>query len=218
MASPLLHIRMSEDEYFEMLEKSLHKYEYWHGVAVAMVGAQPPHVRVETNIVGELFQKLRGKDCLPLVSNQAVKLAKETGYVFPDVTVVCGEPQYVIKGGIGCLLNPTAVFEVLSPSTANTDENDKLTAYAAIRTIREYVIVSSDRRCVKHFSRRTADELWRVRPCELLTDSIDLESCGCSLTLAEIYAGLNLRKATDSLANLDSPFDEPANALNRRRT
>ena len=88
MASTLSHIPMTEDAYFEMLEKSIDKYEYWNGVAVAMASAQPEHVRIETNIVGEFFQQLRGNNCRPLVSNQAVKLAGSGGYVFPDVT--CG--------------------------------------------------------------------------------------------------------------------------------
>ena len=48
MASPVQHIPMSEDSYFEMLEKSIDKYEYWNGVAVAMAGAQPEHVQIET--------------------------------------------------------------------------------------------------------------------------------------------------------------------------
>jgi hypothetical protein len=39
MASPVQHIPMSEDAYLEMLEKSIDKYEYWNGVAVAMAGA-----------------------------------------------------------------------------------------------------------------------------------------------------------------------------------
>jgi Uma2 family endonuclease len=72
MVSPPQHIPMSEDAYFEMLEKSIDKYEYWNGVAVAMAVAQPDHVRIETNIVGELFQQLRGKNCRPPGSNQAV--------------------------------------------------------------------------------------------------------------------------------------------------
>ncbi len=67
-----------------------------------MAGA-PDHVRIETNLVGELFGKLRGKDCLPLVSNQAVRLAGARGYVFPDATVVCGKPEYIARQGIGCL-------------------------------------------------------------------------------------------------------------------
>src|ERR1700716_2525193 len=101
---------MSEDEYFEMLEKSIDKYEYWNGVAVAMAGVLPNHVRIEGNIFGELFQRLRGKECLPSGANQAVRLAGSKGYVFPDVSVVCGKPEYVIKRGIGCLLNPVVVF------------------------------------------------------------------------------------------------------------
>jgi Uma2 family endonuclease len=194
---------MSEDAYFAMLEKSLHKYEYWDGIAVLMAGAQPPHVRIEGNVFGELFQRLRGKSCLPMVSDQAVKLAKDQGYVFPDVTIVCGNPEYVIKRGIGCLLNPTAVFEVLSPSTADRDEFTKLLAYTAIRTVREYIVVSSDEYAVKHYSRKSADETWSVRPFALLTDSLSLESCDCTLTLAEIYSGLDLPSAADFKGVID---------------
>lgn len=192
MASPVQHIPMSEDAYFEMLEKSIDKYEYWNGVAVAMAGAQPDHVRIETNIVGELFQQLRGKNCLPLVSNHAVKLAASRGYVFPDVTVVCGKPEYIVKRGIGCLLNPSLVAEVLLAGTAALDETDKLLAYTAIRTIREYLVVSGDRCAVKLFFRHTADETWGVRLYALPTDSVTFESCACTLTLAEIYAGVDL--------------------------
>lgn len=197
MASLAQHIPMSEEAYFEMLEKSIDKYEYWDGVAVAMAGAQPEHVQIEANILGELFQQLRGKTCRPLGSNQAVKLAASQGYVFPDVTVVCGKPEYVIKRGIGCLLNPSVVVEVLSPSTAAMDETAKLLAYTAIRTIREYLVVSSDRRAAKLFFRRTADETWAVRPYALPTDTLNLESCGCTLTLAEIYAGMDVPAVDD---------------------
>jgi Uma2 family endonuclease len=188
MTSPTPYIPMSEDAYFEMLEKSVDKYEYWNGAAVAMAGAQPPHVRIETNIVGELFQQLRGKPCQPFVSNQAVKLAASRGYVFPDVTVVCDEPEYDIKRGIGCLLNPALVVEVLSPSTAVRDETDKLLAYTGIRAIREYLVVSTERPAVKLFFRKTADGTWGVRLYQFLADRVDLDSCGCSLTLAEIYS------------------------------
>ncbi len=183
---------MSEDAYFEMLEKSVDKYEYWNGVAVAMAGAQPAHVAIEGNVFGELFHSLRGKDCRPMGSNQAVKLAAGKGYVFPDISVVCGRPEYVIRGGIGCLLNPWLVAEVLSPGTASLDETDKLRAYAAIRTIREYLVIHSDRYAVKLYARSTPEEIWSVRIYEALSERVNLETCGCSLTLDEIYAGVDL--------------------------
>ncbi len=147
---------------------------------------------IETNLVGELFGRLRGKDCLPLVSNQAVRLAGAKGYVFPDVTVVCGKPEYIVRQGIGCLVNPTVVIEVLSPSTAACDEVDKLLAYTAIPRIREYLMVSSERYVVKMFFGRQAEETWCVRLYTQPDDSVALESCGCQLTLAEIYAGVEL--------------------------
>jgi Uma2 family endonuclease len=98
----------------------------WRGRARSRITFQ-----IEANILGELFQRLRGKICRPLGSNLAVRLAGAKAYVFPDVTVVCGTPEYVIKGDIGCLLNPSVVVEVLSKSTAARDETGKL-AYAAI--------------------------------------------------------------------------------------
>jgi len=155
-----------------------------------MAGGQPGHVRIETNLVGELFGKLRGTDCSPLVSNQAVRLAGARGYVFPDATVVCGKPEYIVRQGIGCLVNPTVVIEVLSPSTAARDEIDKLLAYSAIRTIREYLVVSVERYAVKMFFRRQTEETWSVRLYTQPTDSVGLESCGCQITLAEIYSGV----------------------------
>jgi len=196
---------MSEDAYFEMLEKSISKYEYWDGVAVAMAGAQPDHVAVETKIVGELFQKLRGKSCQPRVSNLAVKLAAAKGYIFPDVTVVCGSPEYVMKRGIGCLVNPSRVVEVLSPSTAGRDETDKLLAYTAIRSVREYMVVSTERYAVKVYFRQSAAETWGVRIYEFLTDTVNLESCGCTLTLGEIYAGVDLAGVDLAGGNCFSP-------------
>jgi len=148
-------------------------------------------------IMSALFGRLRGKDCLPLVSNQAVRLAGARGYVFPDATVVCGKPEYIVRQGIGCLVNPTVVIEVLSPSTATRDEIDKLLAYTAIRTICEYLVVSSERSAVKMFFRRQAEETWSVRLYTQRTDSVELESSGCQLTLAEIYAGVEFPERDD---------------------
>lgn len=182
---------MTEEAYFEMLARSPIRYEYWNGFAVAMAGGQPIHSDIEGNIFGELYQKLKGSTCRPVVSNQAVKLARDTGYVFPDTTVVCGQPEYVMRNGIGCLLNPTVVVEILSPSTAAFDDSEKLHAYTSLRTVREYLIVASDRPFVKLYFRRAPDETWGVRLFSRLADAVGLESIGCSLTLAEIYAGVS---------------------------
>jgi hypothetical protein len=49
-------------------------------------------------------------------------------------------------------------------------------------------MVSGERCAVQHYSGQTGDEVWNVRVYENLTDAVILESRGCRLTLAEIYA------------------------------
>ena len=83
MASLAQSVPMSEEEYFQLLERSALKYEYWDGYAVAMGGVQPDHVRIEANLVAELFGKLRGRDCLPLVSNKPSDWPAQRATCFP---------------------------------------------------------------------------------------------------------------------------------------
>jgi hypothetical protein len=47
------------------------------------------------------------------------------------------------------------------------------------------------------FFRRQAEETWSVRLYTQLGDSVALESCGCQITLAEIYAGVDTPERDD---------------------
>ena len=157
-----------------------------------MAGGKSVHVTIEMNIGSELFQQLRGKTCIPRNSSQAVKLSGSRGYVFPDVTVVCGKPEFVTKRGIDCLLNPTVIIEVLSPSTAAFDETQKLLAFTALPTVRQYLVVASDHYAAKLYFRSSPEQTWSVNLYDNLTDTIHFDSCDCKLTLAEIYTGVDL--------------------------
>ena len=181
------HEGISEDAYFEMLEKSDLKLEYWAGTVVGMAGASPEHCRLKINLVGEVFQQLRGSRCEAFNSNQAVYIAQRNSYVFPDLTIACGGPEWVTKRGIGWLINPTVVVEVLSPTTASKDETDKLFACTTLRSVREYLIVYADQYCIKMHARTQADETWRTTIYSQLNDEILLASCSAKLTLDAIY-------------------------------
>ena len=201
MAGAAKHEGVSEDAYFEMLEKSDLKLEYWAGTVVGMAGASPEHCRLETNLVGEVFQQLRGSRCEAFTSNQAVYIAQRNSYVFPDLTIVGGGPEWITNRGIGCLLNPAVIVEVLSPTTASKDETDKLLAYTTLRSVREYLIVYADQYCVKMHARTQADEIWRMTIYSKLDDEILLASCGVKLTMGAIYQRVEfLEHAGDGVA------------------
>ena len=205
MAVAAKHERVSEDAYFEMLEKSDLKLEYWAGTVVGMAGASSAHCEIEANLFGDIFQQLQGKDCRPLTSNQAVFIPARNAYVFPDLSVLCGKAERISNRGISCLLNPTVLVEVISPSTSSKDETDKLLAYTTLRSVREYLIVYADQYCIKMHARTQAEETWRTTIYSKLDDDILLASCGVKLTLGAIYQRVEfLEHAEDGVAEQGS--------------
>ena len=79
------------------------------------------------------------------------------------------------------------------------DQTDRLLEYTGIHTVREYLVVCTGRYLVQLFARQSGDATWSVRLYQLLTDRVNFESCGCSLTLAEIYSGVEIAKTADLL-------------------
>ena len=178
---------ITEDAYFEMLEKSDVRLEYWAGTVVGMAGASDEHCDIEMNLTEAILPQMKGSDCKARSANQAVYVASRNAYVFPDLSVTCGKMDRVERRGISCLLNPTVIFEVLSPSTSSRDETEKLFAYTSLRSVREYVIVYADRYCVKVHARSHPDEMWKTSLHEKLDAQFVLASCGVALKLMQIY-------------------------------
>lgn len=87
------------------------------------------------------------------------------------------------------LLNPVAIFEVLSPSTEAYDRGEKFFRYSNfIATLVDYVLVSQHRPLVGHFVRQPEGSQWLYSAVEGLSAQIDIRSIGCRLDLSEIYA------------------------------
>ena len=79
-------------------------------------------------------------------------------------------------------------FEVLSPSTRRNDLQWKRQNYPALRGLGHYVVVSAEKREVRVFARSSEwQEQVLIRP----GDSIDFDSLGISLSLAEIYEDID---------------------------
>ena len=77
---------------------------------------------------------------------------------YPDVSAFCGEPQF-LDGQLDTLLNPSLVVEVLSPSTEAYDRGRKFELYQAIESLREYLLLASDRMHADLYTRQ-ADGSW----------------------------------------------------------
>ncbi len=78
-----------------------------------MTGASVAHARLVTRLIVALSARLR-PGCLPLANDLRFVAANRVR--FPERTVVCG-----VVAGDADRVAPTAVFEVLSPSTVLPD-------------------------------------------------------------------------------------------------
>lgn len=174
----------SPDEYLAIERAAAFKSEFYNGRMYAMTGASREHNLVTANIARELTIQLKNRPCEAYINDMRVRAASSRNYFYPDVVVICGEPDFE-DAQADTLLNPTVLIEVLSPSTEAYDRGDKFAQYRRIPSLQEYLLVSSDRPRVERYARQ--DELWMLREAEGLESHMVLEAIGCTLSLREVY-------------------------------
>ncbi len=192
MGSPALKSGLSKDQYLAFERASDEKHEYAHGEVFAMAGGSRAHSLLSGNIQGELRTALVDRPCEVHTSDLRIKIQASDRYVYPDASVVCGEPLFE-DAGVDTLLNPTVVIEVLSDSTEAYDRGDKFGHYQRIPTVSDYVLVSQKSVRIEHFRREPGGKwlLSIVGPGENLV----LESIGVSIEVSRVYSKVPLASA-----------------------
>jgi len=180
---------ISDDAYLSAERRADRKHEICSGVVRAMAGASWAHWVVQSNLVVVLRRALAGKPCRPGGTDLRVQVLETGAHFYPDALIVCGEPRFRADGQEDTLLNPTAVFEVVSPSTAAYDRGEKFSHYERIAELQLYVLVETERPRVEVF-RRLGDGALRRTAADGLEAVADLNDPVGSLPLAELYAGL----------------------------
>ncbi|HZF37532.1 MAG TPA: Uma2 family endonuclease [Blastocatellia bacterium] len=178
--------KLTFDEYLEIEGKAEFKSELINGWMYAMAGASPEHNQIVANIIIELGSQLKKRPCVVYPSDLPLKVEKREHGRYPDVTVVCGEPQFHKSKYLKALLNPTVLVEVLSDSTEDFDRDAKTEEYRGIPSLREYLLIAQDRCHVEHYVRQTANQ-WLLTEFKDLQDTIYLPSIDCRLALTEVY-------------------------------
>jgi Uma2 family endonuclease len=176
---------VSPAEYLALERQSEEKHEYLGGEIFALSGASVEHNRIVWNIAGALYSQLRGRPCEAFIGDMRIRVAATGLYTYPDVVVVCGEPQ-LEAAELDTLLNPTLIVEVLSPTTEAYDRGKKFAHYRTIESLAEVVLVSQERIEVERFSRQSAGG-WLLFEANRLEDHLSLPAIGCELPLAAVY-------------------------------
>ncbi len=181
----------SPEDYLKFEREADSRHEFLNGEIYAMAGESLSHSRVCMNLARETGNVLKGKSCEALSPNMKVRTSTASLFSYPDLTIVCGEPQFHdTKKDV--LVNPKVIFEVLSPSTAEYDRTTKFQKYRmGNETLTDYILVSQDKPFVEHFVKQ-ADNNWIYRSYGEIENVLKIETVECELSLHEIYDRVEL--------------------------
>jgi Uma2 family endonuclease len=194
MSLPQSHISYSTEEYLVIERGAAERHEYLDGHVYAMAGESPEHGTICTNIGGQLYNQLRGKDCQAFSKDMKVRSgpnplsdrALKGLFSYPDLIVVCGELRFTDEYR-DVLLNPTIIIEVLSPTTEALDRGEKWVRYQSwLPDLSDYFLVSQSKPQVEHYQRQVSGE-WLYSLISDLEGKLHLASTECTLQLTEIY-------------------------------
>ena len=181
---------VSPEVYLAIERAAEYKSEYINGEIFAMTGASRKHNLIAGNVYGELRQQLKGKPCEAYPGEMRVKAPAARSYVYPDIVVVCTEPQFE-DSYFDTLLNPTMVVEVLSKSTESYNRLAKSAYYRTIDSLDEYLLVSQEEYRVEQYVKQ-ADARWLLSDVRSLESVIELKSIDCSLALRDLYDRISI--------------------------
>jgi Uma2 family endonuclease len=180
------------EEYFALELSTDQKHEYFNGHIYAMAGASARHIFITTDTLVALGSQLKGKTCSVLSNDTRVKI-NSAHFVYPDLTVVCGQPHWSNEKPPS-LLNPTLIIEVLSDSTEEYDRGRKFQQYQTIPSFTEYVLISQKTVHVERFYKQDNGE-WVYLSLMDLQDTLEFKHVPASLALTDIYARVDFEQA-----------------------
>ena len=177
--------RLAVEDYLALDRAAEHKSEFHDGEMFPIVAATVAHARLASR-VASLFESRLKRHCYGLTAMRVRVTAAK--FVYPDYAVVCGSPQLTDEHQ-DTLINPKAVVEVLSPSTADYDRGAKFDLYRQLPSFEEYLLVFQDERRVE-LLRKTNAERWTIDTLIAPDTRIELASLGVEFPLAELYEGI----------------------------
>ena len=177
--------RLTEEEYLALDRTNAFRSEYIDGEMLAMSGGSDKHSLIAGRLATECNNKLAGRKCFVFNSDMRVRIGSSGAYVYPDLSIVCGERQIEGKGR-DILLNPAVIVEVLSPSTEYLDRGRKFDLYREIPSLNDYLLVRSDCPNVSLYSRQH-DNSWLFREATGVGDFLAVPSLSITLELSQIY-------------------------------
>ena len=172
---------MTSDEFLAWDEQAQGRFELHDGVVIELTGQTATHgdkkfaaqVALKTAIAKANVQ------CHMLPDGMAVRISSKKVYK-PD-GLVYGGPR--VPGETREIADPIIIAEVLSKSTRNVDQGEKVYAYFSLPSVQHYIVIDPERPPVIHHARQSETSyLTRL----MHTGGIELNSPGVTIDVTQL--------------------------------
>ena len=181
------HRAYSVQEYLDIERTRADRHEYIAGAVYAMAGGSEQHNLIVGNVYASLHAQLRRRQCTVYPSDMRVRIPQIPRYTYPDISVVCGTAEFE-DSRRDTLLNPTVIFEVLSPSTEKHDRGTKFKHYWSLPSIHEYILIAQETYRLERFARHPDEpQIYLFNVYIDPKNQVSLSAIDCTLLLADIY-------------------------------
>jgi len=195
------------EEYLAFERANDERHEYIDGLIypVGECPTQPDvlgnHADISANLVGLIHEQLRDSPCRVRTKDTKVRSGPTQRrmmkglFSYPDVVVICGEPQYHDEHR-DVVINPAVIIEVLSESTEARSRGKVSSLPDLEPALTDYVLVSQIAPIIEHFERRP-DGSWSYHVYDKIEESFTVKSINCTLKLSDVYARIVFPEESD---------------------
>jgi Uma2 family endonuclease len=167
------------------------RYEFDGFQPIAMTGGNANHSRVMTSIHAALRSRLRGSPCAYYGPDLGVQtIGNKVRY--PDALITCTK----FAGTAQLAPDVRVIFEVLSPSSGQTDRIEKVREYAAIGSMRCYIIVETRSAGLLVLRRQRAEDAWTAFALAR-DETLALPEVGLVIPVSEFYEDIDFAETSE---------------------
>ncbi len=177
----------TQDSFLDWVERQEAPYEFDGVQPVPMNGGTFTHALMGRNILIALHARLASRDLIVLGAGAGIATGGG-GVRFPDAFVIATKPAAKAR----LMPDAVAAFEVVSPSSERTDRLLEPRDYAAVPSLRHYVVVEQAFIGLSLYSRAGPEAPWTVETITELDASLVLPALGIELPVREVYDGVEL--------------------------
>lgn len=178
---------ISVEDYLEAEQHSELRHEFVDGLLYAMTGASANHGRLAAGFTAAFASRLpRRCDVFSADMKVRIKTTATERYYYPDVVVTCEQQSAASH----VCTAPLIVVEILSPTTARIDRDEKFDKYRLLDSLAEYLLVHQDRPTIELYRRESQ---WQ-RECYGAGETFTLPSVGLDFAVDDLYRRLSFEQ------------------------